>query len=208
MLGDANFVRHLVPTTLYDMRWKVFAVVAGAVALITALVPPTVRQSPFFVAAAVGVCGQAGVLVAPRVLWAQFEVGVHWEDVCHDHRARTVLLVLSNIVTVVGLAICVTVLTMRYHAGDLLSMTTVAEIGSTLFLVERAQGATGRPALALGRYLARRRERMCAEDLVRRPPMLPEPVTLAGAGHLSHVSLDGMTIAVPSPLYVQRDDNV
>lgn len=185
MLG-ADVFRPLVSDTCIQRRYTAMALVA--VPIFVGVFRPDVASNPVFLAGIVAVCAQALVIAVPRVLWLQFEREVHWEDICHDRDAQKCFLLLSNLVVVAGLAICVTVLVGRYHAGDLLQMATVAEIGSTLFLVRQAQATLGRPALAYGRFVSRRKEERLVSDLIERPRLMapgflpngsPMPVSLS-----------------------------
>lgn len=148
---------------------------------------PSIARNPYFVASSVVVCAQVAVIMAPRVLWFQFEDRVTWEDIQHDRGAKHFLLIVSDLVTVGGCAICVTVLVSRYHAGDLLAMATVAEIGSTLFLVKQAQRLIGRPALSYGRHRARLRQTRLAQDLQARPQFSHTGDLLWEVGRRAHV---------------------
>lgn len=150
-------------------RWWPLATIGLAVAAAGMSLPPDIVGAPVFAAIAAAACMQALILGHPRVLWMQFERPVTWEDVVQHNAARIIVLGVSDVVTVAGFAVCVWVLRGRYSAGDLLSMSTVAEVGSTLFLVKQAQAAAGRPALALGGWLAARRRAALAADMVARP---------------------------------------
>lgn len=149
--------------------WAVLLVctVAGAVAA-DSMWPPLARN-PLFVAPVSAACAQLCVLLWPRVLYVQFQRRVTWEDIAHDSFVKRAFLGVSDVITVTGVTVCVTVLVGRYHAGDLLSMQTVAEIAGTLYMAQRAQRLLGGPALALGRYHARVRERRARRDVQERP---------------------------------------
>lgn len=131
------------------------------------LAPAAVTASLWFLVPATALCCQAACIAVPRLLWLQFEAPLTWEDVASNPVARTIVIVASNVATVAGFTLCVVVLRSKYTTGDLLSMTTVAEIGSTLFLVKQAQAAVGRPALLLGAALKRA---AALRDAVDAPP--------------------------------------
>lgn len=169
MLG-AEVLRDLPCVSDAFIRGRFWLLVLCALPALLAYYLPALAHSVVFVAGSVFCCAQIGVCVAPRTLWAQFENKVVWEDIKDDRSAKWFLLVVSNVVTTIGFTVCVIVLERRYSAGDLLSMSTVAEIGSTLFLVGKAQAAIGKPAMAFGRAQARRRQRVQEEDLQLRPP--------------------------------------
>lgn len=153
--------------TVQKYRWAACVVVA--IPLLCAFYAPVTARSPYFVAAATAICVQVGIFIAPRSLWFQFEPQVTWADIHGHPRAQCIVLVVSNIATVVGLAVCVTVLARRYHTGDLASMSTVAEIGSTLFLAKEAQRLAGRPALSFGKMHIQSQARRARADIAHRP---------------------------------------
>ncbi len=169
MLGE-EVLRDLPCVSDAAIRRRFWLLLLCAAPALVAYLNQPLGRSVYFVAVSVFCCAQIGVIVAPRTLWAQFETKVVWEDVKDDRSAKWFLLVVSNLVTTVGFTICVIVLERRYSTGDLLSMSTVAEIGSTLFLVGKAQAAIGKPAIAFGRNRARHRQRAHEEDLQLRPP--------------------------------------
>lgn len=157
-------------------RWVVLLLLAALVVaggMGAARLAPDLAHARWFVLLASATGTQLVVLLAPRVLWVQFETRTVWEDIRHDLPASLVLIAISNVVTVCGIAVCVTVLVHRFRIGDLLDMGTVAEVGSTLFLAKQAQAACGPPALKFGEFLAARRQRRVTADLLHRPPLSP-----------------------------------
>ena len=151
------------------LRWRFLAVLLCLAPVSALLWRPHWGTSKVFIATCGAVGAQVAVILVPRVLWFQFETKVVWEDIRADHVAARCLLTVSNLVTVVGFAVCCTILAVRVHAGDFWSMSTVAEVGSTLFLVKQAQAAIGPPALSLGKVIATRRQRRLQDDLELRP---------------------------------------
>ena len=138
-------------------RGRFLLLLLWAIPVMLAVLFDAIAREPVFVAASAAASTLVFVAVAPRVLWFQFEDRIVWEDIRTDAWARRMLLAVSFVVTLVAATICITTIVLRYHADDLLSMATIAEIGGTFALAKQVQYSLGRPALSLGRYMAKKR---------------------------------------------------
>jgi len=139
-----------------------------AMSSLSAAFPPSF-VAPVAVACAVGVLVSLVMLRFRAVLTFQFQPPVYWTDVADEPLARRVVLWVSALATLMSTTVCTFVFTRRVANESLWTMTTVAEIGSTLYLIKYIQHLAVRPVLVLARMWSQRQLRHLAARNAQHP---------------------------------------